>query len=114
MTSRNRAAVAAAMSEDDLMGHIARLCKDLGLLAYHTHTSRRSTSGYPDWHIVGRTSIFRECKNELEKPTAAQREWISRLEAAGHDVDVWRPRDLVSGRIQRELVALARKSAATV
>lgn len=106
-------AAARAMSEDDLMAHIARLCRDLGLLAYHTHNSRRSTSGYPDWHIVGPAgSLFRECKDETRKTTPAQDEWISRLQAAGHDVGVWRPRDLLSGRVQQELVALARRSAA--
>lgn len=107
-----RVALAKAMSEDDLMGHITHLCRDLGLLAYHTHNSRRSTSGYPDWHIVGPAgSLFRECKDETRKTTAAQDVWISRLRSAGHDVDVWRPRDLVSGRVQRELVAVARAAA---
>lgn len=97
------------MSEDDLMRRIQRLCRDLGLLAYHTHDSRGSAPGYPDWHIVGRTrSLFRECKTEAGKTTKDQDEWISRLLAVGYDVDVWRPRDLFNGRIQRELIALAR------
>lgn len=111
MTAKRKPAgdvMAQAMSEDDLMGHIACLCKDLGLLAYHTRNSRRSTAGYPDWHIVGpAASIFRECKSEKGRTTAAQDEWISWLRRAGHDADVWRPRDLLSGRVQRELVALA-------
>lgn len=101
--------VAAAMSEDDLMRRIQRLCRDLGLLAYHTHDSRGSAPGYPDWHIVGRSrSIFRECKTETGRTTADQDEWIERLRAVGHDVGVWRPCDLFDGSIQRELVALAR------
>ena len=102
-------AVAKTMTEDALMGHIARLCKDLGLLAYHTRDSRRSASGYPDWHIVGPVgSLFRECKTEKGRVTAAQDEWLTGLRAAGHDADVWRPSDLVSGRIAQELTALAR------
>lgn len=100
---------AEAMSEDDLMRRIQRLCRDLGLLAYHTHDSRGSAPGYPDWHIVGRArSLFRECKTEAGKTTKEQDEWISRLLAVGYDVDVWRPRDLFNGRIQRELIAIAR------
>lgn len=103
------AAVAKAMTEDALMAEIATLCRDLGLLAYHTHNSRRSTSGYPDWHIVGPSgSLFRECKDEKRKATATQNEWITALRAVGHDADVWRPRDLVSGRIRRELLGIAR------
>lgn len=100
---------AAAMSEDDLMRRVQRLCRDLGLLAYHTHDSRGSAPGYPDWHIVGRArSIFRECKTETGRTTTEQDEWIERLRAVGHDVGVWRPADLFSGSIQRELIALAR------
>lgn len=109
--SAYHAAVAATMSEDDLMGHIATLCKDLGLLAYHTHNSRRSKAGYPDWTIAAPGGVlFRECKDEKRKPTAEQSTWLATLQAAGYDADLWRPRDLVSGRIGQELVALARKA----
>ena len=113
MTERSgRAALAKAMTEDDLMGHIARLCRDIGLLAYHTHDSRRSEQGFPDWTIVGPGGLlFRECKNEVKKPTPEQAKWLAALRAVGLDADLWRPRDLVSGRVQGELVALARKAA---
>lgn len=108
MTKVN-APAAALMSEEDLMTRIQRICRDLKLLAYHTYDSRKSPPGYPDWHIVGRTaSIFRECKTETGRTTEDQDEWIERLRAVGHDVDIWRPRDLFSGRIQRELIALSR------
>lgn len=103
------AAAASLMSEDDLMKRVQRMCRDLKLLAYHTHDSRKSAPGYPDWHIVGRdASVFRECKTETGRTTKEQDEWIDRLRAAGHDVDVWRPRDWLSGRIQKELIALSR------
>jgi len=102
-------AAAALMSEEDLMKRVKRLCRDLKLLAYHTYDSRQSPPGYPDWHIVGRgRSIFRECKTEMGRTTKDQDEWIARLRDAGHDVDVWRPRDWFNGRIQQELIALAR------
>ena len=102
-------AAAAVMSEEELMTRVKRLCQDLKLLAYHTHDSRKSPPGYPDWHIVGRgKSIFRECKTEMGRTAKEQDEWMSRLRQAGHDVDVWRPRDWFDGRIQRELVAISR------
>lgn len=91
--------LAKAMSEDDLMGHIARLCRDLGLLAYHTHDSRRSRAGFPDWAIVGPGGLlFRECKDEARKPTLEQEKWLAALRAAGQDAGLWRPSDLLAGR----------------
>ncbi len=91
------------------MKRVRSLCRDLGLLAYHTQDSRGSAPGYPDWHIVGReTSLFRECKTEQGRTTKDQDEWIEKLRAAGHDVDIWRPSDLYAGRVQRELIALSR------
>ena len=51
--------------------------------------------------------MYRELKRQKENPTKAQREWIAALEAAGADVDVWRPADWYSQRIARELAALA-------
>lgn len=103
--------IAETMSEDDLMDHVRTICRQLKLLAYHTYDSRKSPPGYPDWHIVGRNgAIFRECKTETGKTTAEQDEWLDALRGIGQDADVWRPSDLISGRIQRELAALARRN----
>ena len=105
-------ALAAAMSEDrgpdSLDAHVRKLMKDLGLtLAYHTKDSRRSPSGFPDWTITGTRTIFRELKREGKNPTPAQQAWLDGLTAAGDDADVWRPSDLLSGRIASELVAIS-------
>ena len=55
--------LASAMSEDELDDVIREACRVRGLLAYHTHDSRRSEPGFPDWVIVGPGGvIFRECK----------------------------------------------------
>ena len=103
--------LAAAMSEDrgrnSLDWHVRKLMKDLGLLGYHTKDSRGSREGYPDWTIVGSRTLFRELKREGKNPTAAQQVWLDALTAAGEDADVWRPSDLYSGRIARELVAIS-------
>lgn len=93
---------------DSLEAHIRRLMKDLNLRGYHTHDSRRSPDGYPDWTIVGQRGVlFRELKREGKDPTGKQQEWLDDLAAAGADADVWRPSDLLSGRIQREMTAIS-------
>ncbi len=111
--SAGQLAVAAAMSEADLLENITcgtrkrpGLCKLYGLTWYHTHNSKHSPSGFPDLVIVGRAVMYRELKRQKENPTKAQREWITALEAAGADVDVWRPADWYGGRVQRELAGL--------
>ena len=101
------------MSEAKLEGHVRELCKDLGLLSYHTRDSRGSTPGFPDLVIVGDRVIYRELKTEKGKVTDAQAEWLHALVMAGQDACVWRPRDLLSGLIGRRLAALAGLRAAT-
>lgn len=110
-------AIAAAMAEDrgpdSLDAHVRKLIKDLGLLGYHTHDSRRSPGGFPDWVIVGEGVMFRELKKQNGIVTLAQRQWIDTLDMSGADADVWRPSDLLSGRIARELAAISYLAGAT-
>jgi hypothetical protein len=49
---------------------------------------------------------MRELKTEHGKVTPAQENWGDWLRLAGVDWGVWRPADLRSGRIQRELMAI--------
>jgi hypothetical protein len=103
---------AAAMTEDrgpdSLDAHVRKLCDDLGLLRYHTHDSRRSPRGYPDLTLCGLGGVaFRELKAQQGKVSREQQVWLDALAAAGADVDVWRPADLLSGRVARELAAIA-------
>lgn len=103
-------ALAAAMSEKQLDGSVRRLMNDLGLapFAFHPYGPGRYREGYPDWTIAGpRGLLFRELKTEKGRPTTAQKAWLQRLRALGLDADVWRPSDLYSGRITRELIAIA-------
>lgn len=101
--------IAAAMSEAALEQHVRSILADLpAVLGYHTHDSRRSHSGFPDWCFAGpRGVMFRELKTERGRLSAQQQRWIDTLDAADADVDVWRPTTLLSGRIARELAALA-------
>lgn len=94
------------MSELELDKEVRRLLKSYGLYGYHTHDSRRSAPGFPDWVIVGSRVLYRELKAEYGKMSSEQTTVRYLLIAAGADWDVWRPSDLTSGRVARELSAL--------
>lgn len=99
---------AAAMSEDELLSTVRLYGKQFDLLVFHPHDSRRSEAGFPDCTIVGRRGVmWRELKRENGRVTAAQQTWLNRLTSAGQDAGVWRPSQLVSGRVLREMRALA-------
>ena len=109
------AALAAVMSESTFSEHVRKIAADLRkharpgeyLLAYHTYDSRKSYSGYPDWHFVGsKGQLVRELKIVGEKPTVSQNLWLQALTKLGVDADVWTPNDLVSQRVHRELMAI--------
>jgi len=101
------------MGEAELLAAVRQTCRTLGLLCYHTHDSRRSERGFPDLVIVGAERvIYRELKSARGRVRPEQRAWLDALTAAGQDADVWRPGDLYSGRIIRELVALRRREVA--
>ena len=83
------------------------LCTLLGITWYHPHDSRRSVSGWPDLALCGRRGlILRELKTATGRLSRAQRQWGERLTTAGADWAVWRPADLTSGRITRELESI--------
>lgn len=92
--------------EDQLQRHVLLLAKALGWISYHTHDSRRSDPGFPDLalaHPVQRRVMFRELKTQRGKYRPMQREWLEMMNQAGLDAGTWRPADVVSGRIEREL-----------
>ena len=104
------------MTEDALKAEVLKQCKALGLRTAHFRPAKTKDGwrtpvegdgkGWPDLIIVGRRLIVRELKQDARYPDPNQRMWITALAEAGVDVDVWRPRDLVSGRIGRELRAV--------
>lgn len=65
--------------------------------------------GWLDLFIVdplGGGVLVREAKGDREDLRPEQRDWLAWLEACRMDVGIWRPDDLRSGRIERELKAL--------
>jgi hypothetical protein len=103
---------AAAMPEDrgpdSLDAHVRRLIADLGLWGYHARTSKGSEPGFPDWLIIGPHKVlYRELKSETGQLTSEQRRVGQMLRQAGQSWAVWRPSDLLSGLIARELADVA-------
>lgn len=73
---------------------------------YHTHDSRRSPAGFPDLVLVRDRVLFAELKTDRGRLTAQQLGWIGRLEEAGAEVFVWRPKDLDDVRTELASVAI--------
>ena len=109
MAGAGHTAAAGAMSEAELEAAIRRILKDLPqVMAYHTRNSIGSHHGFPDWCFCGPAGLmFRELKRESGRVTPAQAAWLAALRGAGQSADVWRPVDLLIGRVGRELAALA-------
>lgn len=100
------AAVARDMLERDLQQQVLDLASELGWARrYHTWNSRHSESGFPDLVLLRRErQIVAELKGEGRNPTVAQLGWLAAFsEIPGCEAFVWRPSDLLSGRIHGAL-----------
>lgn len=97
------------MPEKQFGLQVEELVKVLHLAYYHTHRSQHSVAGFPDYVILnpkGNGMLHRELKMQGKNPTPEQERWLAMLAANGCDVGVWRPMDLLNGRIERELRAI--------
>lgn len=96
------------MTEAELLKAVAAKCDEWDLYCYHNSSWKTgSKAGWPDVVIIGHGMLFRELKSEDGPVKASQSATGRRIEAAGGNWAVWRPADLESGRIQRELRRLA-------
>jgi hypothetical protein len=110
----------AAISETELVARVREMCDSQGLYAFHLYSYRvggasgrpGSSAGFPDWVVCGRGGfLFRECKSAEGRSSMAQIRWGRAIKAAGGNYAVWRPDDLASGLIARELQQLANPGA---
>jgi len=98
---------------DSLDAHVVRLIDDLGLWSFHVRNSIGSKKGWPDRTIFGTGILFRELKAERGTLKPDQAMVRDKILAAGGNWALWRPSDLLSGRIKSELVAISWLRAAT-
>jgi hypothetical protein len=117
------------VSEDDLLRAVLELARLLGVMTAHFRPAQvrdkdgktrwvtavqGDGKGYPDLTLAGPGGVlFRELKSAKGACSAEQSVWLSTLMGAGADAEVWRPADLKSGRIKRELQEIAGRSPAT-
>lgn len=95
------------MREAHFQDAVIQLCRFRGIFWYHPYLSHRSAAGWPDLALCGKSGfLLRELKTDKGRLTREQQEWGTRLRTAGISWDVWRPEDLRSGRVQRELEAI--------
>jgi len=95
------------VKEVHLQGAVIDMCRLFGVAWYHAYNSRRSVAGWPDLALCGsRGFMLRELKTETGRLSDEQHNWGLMLRSAGVNWDVWRPADLQSGRVQRELEAI--------
>jgi hypothetical protein len=95
------------VKETHLQEAVIDMCRLWGVAWYHAYSSRRSVPGWPDLALCGsRGFMLRELKTAAGRLAPEQQQWGLILRAAGVSWDVWRPGDLESGRIQRELLAI--------
>lgn len=103
------------MSEAELQSAVMQLCGLNGWMVTHFRPSQsngrwmtalQGHAGWPDLALMhekdGRFAV-RELKREDGKLTDLQKRWLAGLHRAGVDADVWRPSDLLEGRIEQFL-----------
>lgn len=92
------------MTESELNTHVVVMLAQRQLFGYHVRNSVGSARGWPDWVILGPGGIiFRELKTEGGLVSTDQSIVGRKLETAGQNWQVWRPSDLHSGMIARQM-----------
>lgn len=98
------------MGETELRARIVELLSNTALFLKAHPDSRRdheSDPGFPDMVIAGPGGVlYRELKDPYDTLSQQQLAWRDVLLASGQDWAIWRPADLLGGRIERELLAL--------
>jgi hypothetical protein len=112
------------MTEDELLAAVLGMAKVLHVRTAHFRPARTEKGwrtsvsgdgkGFLDVTLLGTRLLVRELKTEVGVLTPDQRLWIAAWEVARVDVDVWRPSDLRSGRIEAELRAISPKTPAAM
>lgn len=84
----------ADVLEKELQAQAVELARLIGWDGYHTHDSRRSQHGWPDYAFLRERLILVEFKREKTRCTPVQKKWLRKLHNAGIETYVIRPRNL--------------------
>jgi hypothetical protein len=80
--------------EKNFMADVIKEAKRQGWKVFHVYNSSKSEPGWPDLYMLrGPRCIVRELKVPPNKTTPEQDEWLAALREAGHDAEVWNPKD---------------------
>lgn len=93
--------VADSWTEKQFQEVVVKRARAHGWLVYHTFDSRRSEPGFPDLVLVRDRIVFRELKTNQGRLSPYQSRFLAALKAAGADVGVWRPSDLIAGDVDQ-------------
>lgn len=106
--TRPRWAEARDMAEAELQQAVIDLCAKYGLYHCHPASLKGVPAGWPDSVVIGpHRVLWRELKTQQGRCSDKQRAVGKWLRQAGQSWQVWRPVDLLSGAIERELAELA-------
>jgi hypothetical protein len=99
-----RRAQARGIRHDVLLTRVVRMAASEGWDVVYDQRRRPAATAMPDLtlHRDGAV-VFRYLKTEQGSLSPDQQRWLSRLDYAGLDVGVWRPRDLLSGAVHHTL-----------
>jgi hypothetical protein len=99
------------VTEAELRRAVEQFAGQLGVRWIYLGSDTRRQQGHwrgaPDLFLCGtQACCWRELKAPGKHPRSEQRDWHELLAAAGQDIAVWKPGDLLSGRVAEELAAL--------
>ena len=93
---------------------VRKICQLRGFLCYHTHDSRKSDKGFPDWCILMDDEVlYVELKTGKDGLRAEQFNWVARLRQMGEKAFVVRDEhigwlvDYISNKFYAEELDLA-------
>lgn len=97
-------AAALAMREtrgaNCLTEYVRRACNARGIPHYHTHDSRHSQKGFPDFVIALKTGpLFVELKKQKTRTSEYQVWWLNYFARSGQRCFLWRPSHWLDGTI---------------
>lgn len=95
--------ISLTMAELNLQKHVQAIAKANGWKYHHECYSLGSDKGWPDLVLVRDRVIYVELKKEMGIVSPEQVVWMDALKAAGQEVHVWRPMQLMNGTVERVL-----------